>query len=336
MTLGLLVVALLAVCTAAPSSAAAQPPLECTDAATQPNWPTFHVINAVTRDPESGLLSAEHLNDVSVRESTLMSLLLRWYACAAAHHCCHHPAAPTADATGCRMPLTVPCVAASQANAVFEYAGIYHLMNQGSSGPAANPVDSLNSTGVVNITHAVSNDLVHWFRVEDAIPRGIQGACDGTLSFPGGSVFGTKPVMLFGPDCADPDGFPHQQPAQVGSRVGTKDYPRVAVSFPAEPSDPHLIHWKKGPRNVSFSNGSAPSEPCSFAGKVWRSSVRTPQNRSDKLLPWKTIICRDSLGETVAILTKRAGVAGWRVLEHAVFSPLERQLGRVVVALHKH
>jgi hypothetical protein len=149
-------------------------------------------------------------------------------------------------------------------------------MNQGSNGPAPSPVDSLNSTGVVNITHAVSNDLVHWFRVEDAIPRGIQGACDGTVSFPGGNVFGTKPVMLFGPDCADPDGFPHQQAVlaqQVSATGGAKDYPRVAVAFPADPSDPHLIHWQKGPRNVSFTNGSEPSEPCSFAGKVWRSKV---------------------------------------------------------------
>ena len=47
------------------------------------------MINAVTRDLETGLLSAEHLND---------------------------------------------------ANAVFEFDGIYHVMNQGSSGPAAAPV----------------------------------------------------------------------------------------------------------------------------------------------------------------------------------------------------
>ena len=49
----------------AETPATQQQPIECTDGATQPNWPTFHVINAVSRDPESGVLSAEHLNDVS-------------------------------------------------------------------------------------------------------------------------------------------------------------------------------------------------------------------------------------------------------------------------------
>jgi hypothetical protein len=234
----------------APSAAAAAaapshhhhtaPPIECTDAATQPNWPTFHVINAVSRDPETGELAAEHLND---------------------------------------------------ANAVFEHAGIYHLMNQGSSGRAPTPVDSLNSTDVVNITHAVSNDLVHWFRVQDAIPRTVQGACDGTLSFPGGSTFGTSPVLLFGPDCADPDGFPHEEAAGAAAvelvqpRLGDSDYPRVATAVPADPSDPHLIRWRKAPRNVSFVNGTTPSEPCSFPGKVWRSKRGAYWNMLVSALP---------------------------------------------------
>ena len=131
-------------------------------------------------------------------------------------------------------------------------------------------MDSANSSGVVNITHAVSNDLVRWFRVQDAIPRTIQGACDGTVSFPGGSTFGSSPVLLFGPDCADPDGFPHAAGQLTSS---DKDYPRVATAVPADPTDPHLIKWNKATRNVSFVNGTAASEPCSFPGKVWRSTV---------------------------------------------------------------
>jgi hypothetical protein len=200
----------------APAVGVRATPIECTDATTNPNWPTFHVINAVSRDPKTGAYVAEHLND---------------------------------------------------ANAVFEHAGIYHVMNQGSTGPSPVPVDSANQTVVVNITHAVSNDLVHWYRVQDAVPRTIQGACDGTVSFPGGSAFGTSPVLLFGPDCADPDGFPHE------GELGSADYPRVATAFPADPNDPHLIHWRKALRNVSFVNGTTPSEPCSFPGKVWRSTV---------------------------------------------------------------
>jgi hypothetical protein len=156
---------------------------------------------------------------------------------------------------------------------VFEYEGIYHAMNQGQDHPQHVNESGKNSTGVVNITHAVSNDLVHWHRVQDAIPRGIQGACDGTVSFPGGS-FGTSPVLMFGPDCADPDGFPPgDEELASGAAARTRDFPRVATALPSDPSDPHLLQWSKGPRNVSFVNGSAPSEPCSFPGKVWKSTV---------------------------------------------------------------
>jgi len=69
--------------------------------------------------------------------------------------------------------------------------------------------------------------------------------------------------MSSGPDCADGAGFP----GEVG------DYPRAAVARPLDPADPHLIKWVKGPHNVSFVNGSAASEPCSFPGKVWKSEV---------------------------------------------------------------
>ena len=152
----------------------------------------------------------------------------------------------------------------NDANAIFEYRGVYHAMNQGGF--------RVNGTGMVNWTHAVSNDLVRWFRVRDAVAHGRQGACDGTVSFPGG-VFGTSPVLMYGPDCADPDGFPHATGGVASSsspQLG--DYPRVGVALPADPASPHLLDWVKGPTNVSFSNGSAPSEPCSFPGKVWRSS----------------------------------------------------------------
>ena len=88
-----------------------------------PSWPTYHIINNVTKHAD-GHLSVEPLND---------------------------------------------------ANAIFLYKGIYHVMNQAGGG---------------NWTHAVSNDLVHWKHIDDALGRGSgnewdeQGPCDGTASFP--------------------------------------------------------------------------------------------------------------------------------------------------------
>lgn len=40
-------------------------PLECTPASEEPNWPTYHVMNNVTKDPVTGKLSMEKLNDVN-------------------------------------------------------------------------------------------------------------------------------------------------------------------------------------------------------------------------------------------------------------------------------
>ena len=62
------------------------------------------------------------------------------------------------------------------------------------------------------------------------------------------------PVIMWGPDCADPEGFPHM--------LG--DYPRAAVARPAKPEDPHLIDWTKGPHNVSFVNGATASASLSL------------------------------------------------------------------------
>ena len=63
------------------------------------------------------------------------------------------------------------------------------------------------------------------------------------------------PVIMWGPDCADPEGFPHM--------LG--DYPRAAVARPAKPEDPHLIDWTKGPHNVSFVNGATASASLSLS-----------------------------------------------------------------------
>lgn len=45
----------------------------------------------------------------------------------------------------------------NDANAIFEYKGLYHAMNQAGGG---------------NWTYTISNDLVSWYRVRDALGRG--------------------------------------------------------------------------------------------------------------------------------------------------------------------
>ena len=87
----------------------------------------------------------------------------------------------------------------NDANAIFEYRGIYHLMMQAGGG---------------NWTHFVSNDLVHWHHLRDALDSGgpnitfpDRGPCDGSVSFPnlGAPPYdGSTPVILYDADCGTP------------------------------------------------------------------------------------------------------------------------------------
>merc|ERR550514_541110 len=84
----------------------------------------------------------------------------------------------------------------NDANAIFEYNGIYHAMCQGKEP---------KTQGIVNWTHAVSNDLVRWYRVADALDShnswDARGACDGTASFPEKNA---PPIIMYSPDCSVP------------------------------------------------------------------------------------------------------------------------------------
>lgn len=146
----------------------------------------------------------------------------------------------------------------NDANAIFEYKGIYHVMCQAGGG---------------NWTHAVSNDLVTWYRVKDALGRGPKnsswdrfGPCDGTASFPGDGQ-GVGPIIMYGPDCTDPLNL-SQPLVKMDAQVEVGDYPRAAIARPADPTSPHLIEWVKGNDQVKFDG-----EPCSFPGKIWKSEV---------------------------------------------------------------
>eukprot|EP01046_Picozoa_sp_COSAG06_P024278 COSAG06_NODE_1971_length_7939_cov_87.132908_5_plen_278_part_00 len=144
------------------------------------------------------------------------------------------------------------------------YEGLYHVMNQAGGG---------------NWTHAISNDLIHWFHIADALGRGPtnstwdnQGACDGTVSFPdlGEAPFdGSTPILMYGPDCGVPL-HPPPPPSRLGASSKTMDTPHVEIALPAKPGeDKYLTAWvKTQPGPVTF-QGS----PCSFPGRVWKSKV---------------------------------------------------------------
>ena len=127
----------------------------------------------------------------------------------------------------------------NDANAIFRYRGLWHLMNQAGGGGWA---------------HSVSEDLVHWYHLANALGKGPanstwdeNGPCDGTISFPdlgrGPPFDGSSPVLLYGPDCGKPVAV--AAAGGVGASSGLGDAPRVEVALPQDPADPYLTDWVK-------------------------------------------------------------------------------------------
>jgi hypothetical protein len=184
------------------ASAAAGEPIQCTTAADKPQWPIFHFFNNITRGP----------------------------ACYCSPAPCTCPGGATPGDTSLRMePL-------NDANAIFEFKGLFHVMMQAGGG---------------NWTHGVSTTAAgSWFTQIDALNRATnaslpwdshQGPCDGSTSFPdlGKAPYdGSTPVIMYGPDCNQ-----KLNPKLVGSGLG--DAPRVEVALPLDPSDPMLRDWVK-------------------------------------------------------------------------------------------
>ena len=191
---------------------------------------------------------------------------------------------------------------ANDANAVFEHAGVLHIMFQTDcTKPDANATGGICAGGKVGahaFSHLVSEDGgVHWHRITDAlIPTpgssydGSDGDCDGTVSFPEG----IGPVIMWGANCGTgkwPPKPPPPPPPPPGppvaaaedsedgdhsSKLRSADYPRVAVAMAANATDPLLEFWDKTADNpVTWSD---PTQPCSFPGRVWRSDPRVSQN----------------------------------------------------------
>jgi hypothetical protein len=159
----------------------------------------------------------------------------------------------------------------NDANGILEYKGIFHAFVQGGLGRDGMVGDW--STG--GWTHAVSNDLVHWYHVKDALGRGPSnsswdhdGPCDGTLSLTDGN--GSGPFIMYGPDCADRmPKKPTNTTVKGVKDVKLGDYPRIAVARLLNPSSPYMLDWRKDSANPIAFEGP----PCSFPGRVWRSEV---------------------------------------------------------------
>jgi sucrose-6-phosphate hydrolase SacC (GH32 family) len=170
--------------------------VQCSSDWQKNRWPTFHLLNNVTRRP-GGALDMETLND---------------------------------------------------ANAIFPYRGLWHVMFQSGDGPP--PYGW-------RWAHKVSSDLVHWYPIADALTPNMttnttwddKGACDGTLSFPDLGN-GSTPIVLYGPDCGVSVPFD--------------------VAVPTDTQDPYLTDWvnRDQPRHVTFDGIE-----CQFPGRVWRSKV---------------------------------------------------------------
>eukprot|EP01052_Picozoa_sp_SAG31_P020074 SAG31_NODE_1492_length_8126_cov_5.005731_4_plen_760_part_00 len=176
----------------------------------------------------------------------------------------------------------------NDANAITEYRGIYHLMMQEGGGIWS---------------HMVSNDLVRWYHIQDALPSGVNmsfpdhGPCDGTMSYPdlGESPYnGSVPVIVYDAACGTPlpkNMTPPSGPFSKHKIIG--DVARLEVARPHDPSDPYLSAWHKTqPGPIVFK-----SLPCAFPSRVWRAANRSYWNMLcdiDGMQPWARYISRDA------------------------------------------
>lgn len=187
----------------------------------------------------------------------------------------------------------------NDANAIFEYKGIYHAMNQAGGG---------------NWTHAISDDLVRWFHVKEALSVGTQlanrtisqkwgphdiGPCDGTVSFPEGQP---GPIIMYMPDCDD--GLDPSHPKKGD------DTPRIAISRPADPESPFLLDWLTDKSDILvFDHGP----PCSFPGRVWKSKAGEYYN----------MICAYNAGNVWARYTSSdPALLHWRIADKQFTEPI--------------
>eukprot|EP01052_Picozoa_sp_SAG31_P038085 SAG31_NODE_5024_length_2798_cov_8.965543_1_plen_470_part_00 len=121
-------------------------------------------------------------------------------------------------------------------NGIFTYRGVHHVMHQ---------------HGFQDIAHVVSTDLVHWYRVKDAVggnPWKNGAAWDGSVTIMPEPI---GPVILY------------DSPPEPSN---------ISLARAANPADPFLIQWTKAgplvrdrPWHLDMSG-----ERVMFPGNVWR------------------------------------------------------------------
>lgn len=193
----------------------------------------------------------------------------------------------------------------NDANAIFQYKGVLHVMCQG-GGSKTSSGDS------VGWTHAVSEDMVHFRHLKPALVSTASsswdnkmGPCDGTVSFPDlghGPFNGSVPLIIYGPDCNQPG---DEIELRAGSNAG--DVPRMEPATPADPTDALLRDWVKTEGGPMAFEGT----PCSFPGRVWRSKVGAYFNM---LCSWNGL-SNAGLGWSRYTTTDPTLMRGWRMAD---------------------
>eukprot|EP00466_Bigelowiella_natans_P015636 jgi/Bigna1/67604/fgenesh1_pg.4_\ len=143
------------------------------------------------------------------------------------HRNSYHPA-PTPT-----WHLTARC-AAGDVNALFQYKGIWHLMQQW--GPNA----------LTSIGHSVSRDLLRWRRIKNALSagnttNGTQECYDGSVSFVTGKDGMPVPMLMIDGGCGKFSGgnISCMESLGNGSTGGV-------TAWPEHPhTDPLLLRWKR-------------------------------------------------------------------------------------------
>jgi hypothetical protein len=134
-------------------------------------------------------------------------------------------------------------------NALFQYRGRWHLMQQWHARPAT------------SVGHAVSTDLLRWWRVADVLSSGAaqdQQCYDGSASLVRSPTTGqTRPVLMIDGGCGEkgPGTARCMESAGNGSTGGV-------TAIPLDLSDLNLTRWqRRGPTVFRGCNGASGPSP---------------------------------------------------------------------------
>lgn len=156
------------------------------------------------------------------------------------------------------------------ANAIFRYGNVWHLMHQ---------------SNWTDWAHLVSTDLVHWTRFPSVLSP--NGDWDGTLT-----ILDGEPVILF--DCYDvADCLPEPHAEEWVSRRATQSTPNdrtiVGVARPVDLKDVNLTVWTKDSHNpIKIVHGGAPGAGPSNLWRVGSTINMLMTQRKGQLVRYQT------------------------------------------------